>query len=156
MRGPERSRRRFVVDANVFVAAIKPFSTPDQKSRKDTKTLSLLVRLIVEERLELVGSSRLADEYRRYAEELESETSTLILNQLMSKMKIVEVDEKTLMRCKPYLPAEESADVVHAATSLETGAILITNDRDFDRIGRSGIIQIWGISEAIRRLLINQ
>ena len=66
-------------------------------------------------------------------DELNSETSTLILRELMGKVKIVKVEERALMRCKPYLPVEENADVVHAATSLQADATLITNDRDFER-----------------------
>lgn len=148
----ERNRKRFVVDSNVFVAAIKPFSKP-VKPHKDTKTLSLLIKLIVNERFELVGNSRLVDEYRRLADELNSGTSRLILRELMAKVKISGVDERALMRCKPYLPKEEGADLMHAATSLQTRAVLITNDKDFDRIGRSGVIEVWSISEAIRKLL---
>ncbi|MDG6901185.1 MAG: PIN domain-containing protein [Nitrososphaerota archaeon] len=153
MSGPERSTGRFVVDTNVFVAAIKPFTKPGQESRKDTRALSLLVELIVNERVELVGSSRLVDEYRRYAEELESETANLLPTQLTDKMRVVELDERALARCRRYLPADASADVMHASASLQTGAILITNDRDFDRIRRSGLIQVWSIGEAMGRLL---
>lgn len=56
----EKSTRRFVVDTNVFVAAVKPFSKPVQQMRKDTKTLSLLTRLITDQEIELIGNSRLA------------------------------------------------------------------------------------------------
>jgi len=100
-----------------------------------------------------VGNSRLVDEYKRLAEELNSETSRLILRNLIEKMKIVEIEEAILTHCKPYLPANESADVIHAATSLQTAATLITNDRDFDKIKQSRIIKVWSISEAIRNLL---
>ncbi|MBI2937993.1 MAG: PIN domain-containing protein [Thaumarchaeota archaeon] len=156
MSEPEKRIRRFVIDTNVFVSAIKPFSKHIRESHKDVNTLSLLIKLIVNEDLELVGNSRLVDEYKRLAEKLDSETSRLILRNLTRKMKIVEVNVEALMNCKPYLPAEESADVIHAATSLQTNAILITNDRDFDRIGRSEIIRVWSISEAIRNLLTNE
>jgi len=138
----ERRIRRFVIDTNVFVAAINPFLNPIQRPHKDTKTLKLLIKLIVNEELELIGNSRLVDEYKRLAEELNSETSRLILRELMGKVKIVNVLEEALMRCKPYLPAKESADVMHAATSLQTDAILITNDTDFDRIRQLRIIQV--------------
>jgi len=142
-----------VVDTNVFVAAVKPFSGPIQKIRGDTKTLSLLVKLITDEEIELIGNSRLAGEYRRLAEELGSKTSKLILQQLMAKTKIVGVSERVLRRCKSYLPERESADVIHAATCLQTEAVLITNDTDFSKIKRSGIIKVWSISEALRKIL---
>jgi len=149
----EKSTRRFVVDTNVFVAAVKPFSRPVQRMRKDTKTLSLLTGLITDQELELVGNSRLAGEYSRLAEELNSKTSRLILQQLMAKMKIVGVGEKELRRCRPYLPEKESADVLHVATCLQTKAVLITNEAHFDKMKQSRIIEVWSIGEAIRRLL---
>ena len=43
---------------------------------------------------------------------------------------------------------------MHAATCLQAKAVLITNDRDFDRIKESGIIEVWSIREAIRRLSV--
>jgi hypothetical protein len=33
----------------------------------------------------------------------------------------------------------------HAATSLQEGAVLITNDRHFDRINAEKIIEVWSI-----------
>lgn len=152
MSEPERSARRFVVDTNVFAAAIKPFSKP-AKSRKGTKTLSLLLKLITSERIELVGNSRLVDEYERLSEELRSETSELILKQIMGKTSMLEIRDDSLARCEPYLPKGQSADLIHAATALQTDAVLITNDKDFGKIGRVRVIKVWSISEAIRRLL---
>jgi predicted nucleic acid-binding protein len=87
------------------------------------------------------------------AEELVSKTGRLILQQIMAKMRMVEVGEKALRRCKPYLPEKESAGVIHAATCLQTKAILITNDADFNEVRGAGIIEVRSISEAIRRIL---
>lgn len=153
MSGLGKSTRRFVIDTNIFVAAVKPFTKPARKVRRDSRTLSLLIKLITDEQIELIGNIRLASEYGRLAEEFNSKTSRLILRQLTEKMTIVVVDENALRQCKPYLPEKESADVIHAATSLQTRAVLITNDTDFDKIRRSGIIKVWSISEAIRRIL---
>jgi len=152
MNRPEKGERRFVVDTNVFVAAVKPFSKPAPDVRKGTKTLSLLVKLITDERPEIIGNSRLVAGYSRLAEELDSKTSRLILQQLAAKMETIEVSEEASGRCRPYLPKRESADVIHAATCLQAKAILITNDADFDRIRKAGVIEVWGISEAIRRM----
>jgi predicted nucleic acid-binding protein len=150
---------RFVVDTNVFVAAIKPFSKrPEKKSRgatgkeEETRTLSLLIKLIVGEELELVGNSILVDEYRRLAEELESETSSSILKQLIEKLLVVEVKEDFPKKCEVYLPESETADIAHAPTCLQVDAILITNDRDFSKIRESGIVRVWNITEAIGQL----
>ena len=149
----ESGPRRFVVDANVFVSAIKPFARSGRKARTDTGSVALLVRLITDAELELFGSLWLFDEYKRLAEELKSETSELILGRLTAKMReVTEVGEEAVSRCTPYLPDREAADVLHAATCLQAKAVLITNDKDFDRIKESGVIEVWSISEAIRKL----
>ena len=147
---------RFVVDTNVFVAAIKPFSKSGHgRASTETSSLALLLRLINDDELELFANKWLLDEYKRLGEELSSETSDLILGQLAAKMReATELEEKAVARCRPYLPDREDADVLHAATCLQSRAVLITNDRDFDRIKESGIIEVWSISHAIRRLSI--
>ena len=153
----KRATRRFVVDANVFVAAIKPFSERNRSASTDTGSLALLMRLVTDPELELIGSLWLFDEYKRLAEELNSETSALILGRLTRKMReVTEIGEEAVARCGPYLPEREAADVVHAATCLQSGAVLITNDRDFERIKDSGVIEVWNISEAIKKLLIRE
>jgi|SRR5438445_7332792 len=81
--------RRFVVDTNVFVAAIKPFSGRSRTASTDTGSLALLMRLVTDSELELFGSLWLLDEYKRLAEELNSETSVLILGRLTGKMREV-------------------------------------------------------------------
>ncbi len=148
--------RRFVVDTNVFVAAIKPFSKSGHgRSSTDTGSLALLLRMINDNELELFANRWLLDEYKRLGEELNSETSELILGQLTAKMReVTELEEMAVARCRPYLPEREAADVLHAATCVQSKAVLITNDRDFDRIKESGIIEIWSIGEAIRKLSI--
>ena len=55
----ETSIRRFVIDANVFVASVKPFSKPAKQAYENTKTLSLLIHLITDETIELINNSRL-------------------------------------------------------------------------------------------------
>jgi predicted nucleic acid-binding protein len=90
------------------------------------------------------------------AEGLNSRTSQLILDQLIGTRVVVELAEDALQLCKPYLPAKESADIGHAATCLQTKAVLITNDSDFDQIKQSGTIEVWSISEAMRKLLTEE
>ena len=131
----ESAPRRFVVDTNVFVSAIKPFSRRGRKARTDSGSLPLLLRLITDTELELFGNPWLFDEYKRLAEELSSETSELILGQLTGKMReVAGIGDQAAARCRPYIPEREAADIMHAATCLQTKAVLITNDRDFDRI----------------------
>jgi predicted nucleic acid-binding protein len=33
--------------------------------------------------------------------------------------------------CRPFFPESQYADIVHAATCLEAGAIIVTNDAHF-------------------------
>jgi predicted nucleic acid-binding protein len=47
----------------------------------------------------------------------------------------------------------EMSDIVHAATCLYADAVLITNDRHFDKIKKAGIIEVWSNAKAIKRLL---
>jgi len=63
--------------------------------------------------------------------------------------------EEEVERCKPFFPDNQAADIVHAATCLHAGAVLISNDRHFERIERAGLIEVWTISEAIKNLLTN-
>lgn len=154
MSAQEKHTKSFVVDTNLFVAAIKPFSRLSRRSRSaETKSLSLLVKLIMSDELELKGNSILMNEYRRFAQELHSEASRLILKQLIEKTAVVDVTEYSIDRCKPYFPTLESADIIHAATCLQTDSILITNDRHFREIKESGKIVVWSITEAMRNLL---
>jgi hypothetical protein len=55
--------------------------------------------------------------------------------------------------CMRFIPENEFADAVHAATCLEAGAILISNDAHFDEIKESELIEVWKISEAIGNIL---
>jgi predicted nucleic acid-binding protein len=151
--GRRSGPRRFVVDTNVFVAAIRPFSRSRRKASMGTRSLALLLRLINDADVELFANLLLLDEYKRLGEELDSETSDLILGQLTARThEVGGLDERAVARCRPYLPPREDADVLHAATCLQLGAVLITNDKDFDRIRDSRVIEVWSISEAIERL----
>jgi len=61
--------------------------------------------------------------------------------------------EGELSQCAVFFPESELADMIHAACCLSTEAILITNDRHFDRIKENGLITVWNIVEAIKNLL---
>ena len=141
-----RSRRSILLDTNVFISAVKD-------PRKQTDTLRLILHLVESEDVRLVGHVLLAEEMVRYAEEFGSETASWMLGALLKKMRLVTVSENLVRLCRGYVKTPGLADVVHAAVCLKADAVLITNDRHFDRIGDEGIIEIWGISEAIERLL---
>ena len=135
----------FLLDNNVFVSAIKD-------PARETATLKLILEMIRDKDIGLVGNEFLAEEMARYAEAFSSETAALLLHALISKMDI-EVQERYIAACRSIMGTEDPADVLHAATCLQTGATLITNDRHFDTIRDEGIIEVWSTAEAIRRLL---
>ena len=143
-----------MVDANVFVAAVKPFAM-QQRPRRIPRSLSLLLRLITDAELELFASQPLLDEYRRLARELRSETSTLILNQLSAKAHEVTEIKAEIETCRHYIPEKEAADIHHAVAALHSEAVLISNDKHFDKIRDAGTINVWSISEAMRRLSVS-
>lgn len=91
MSKPEKSTKLFVIDTNVFVAAIKPFTKASAK-KEIPSTFALIMRLLADD-IQLVANARLVSEYRRLAKELNSPTSTILLEQLVKKMKIIEVKE---------------------------------------------------------------
>lgn len=55
--------------------------------------------------------------------------------------------------CAQFFPESELSDIVHAATCLYTGTILITNDNHFNKIRRAGLIEVWSNTKAIKKLL---
>jgi predicted nucleic acid-binding protein len=135
----------FLVDTNVFISAIKD-------PKKQTSSLSLILHLIGEPSIGLVGNDMLVEEMLRYAELLRSETAATILYALISKTEIVRVRENYIKVCKSYIETQEKADIIHAGTCLQTGAILVSNDRDFNKIRDEGVIKVWSITEAIQNL----
>lgn len=142
-----RSIRPFLVDTNLFIAAIK-------NPKKETASLRLLLELIDDTTIKLIGSEFLIMELEKYAQIFDSKRGKEILQKLINKMELVEIDEKFLRLCKSYFPEEEIIDIYHAATCLQTGAIIVTNDRHFDKINDEKIIEVWSISKAIEKFEI--
>jgi len=140
------STQTFLLDSNVFIAAIK-------NPRKQTETLRLIVRLIEDSKIRLVADELLLEEMLRYAELLNSQTEATIVEALLSKTSLIRVSKNYRKICKAYIETPDRADILHAGTCLQTGATLITNDHHFDRIRKEDIINVWTITEAIGRLL---
>ncbi len=136
---PGRSTR-FLIDTNLFIAAIK---------RGKTRSTELFL-VMLDGLWELVADDILISEYERYARKFEADA---FLKILQSKVVVIEQSEDDILICKPFFPPTEGADIVHAATCLHAGAILISNDAHFKRIKEEGLIKVWSISEAIKRLL---
>ncbi len=137
-----KSIRRFLVDTNLFIAAIK-------NPKKETASLKLLLELIDNTNIVLIGNEFLIMELEKYAQVFESKRGKEILLKLIDKTEVANVDEKFLRLCKSYFPEEELIDIYHAATCLQESAVVITNDRHFDKINDEKIIEVWSISKAI-------
>lgn len=131
---------KFLIDTNLFVAAAKCGKT---------KSTELLVRLI-EGNWDLVADDILISEYERYSFKFGAHAFFRLIR---SKVIVIEQSEEDILKCKPFFPPGSGADAVHAATCFHAGAILISNDAHFDRIKEAGIIEVWSISDAIKKLL---
>ncbi len=143
----EKSIRLFLVDTNLFIASIK-------NPKKETTSLKLLLGLIDDATIALIGNEFLIMEMEKYVHAFKSERGKEILQKLIDKMDVMDVNEKFLRICKSYFPEEELIDIYHAATCLQEGAILITNDRHFDKINDEEIIEVWSISKTIKEFEI--
>ena len=134
-----------LLDANVFVSAIKPVP-------RVTDSLRLLVHLL-DAGVRLVGNEVLAEEYLRYAQLLPSPTAAALAASILGRMEIIHVEERFVHACAPYFGAKSAKDCVHAATCLQLGATLVSNDHDFDAVDRAGVIRRMTIGEAVRHWL---
>lgn len=146
MQRSKKSMWTFLPDTNLFVSALK-------KPKKKPYSLDLLLELINNEDIDLVGNKYLAREMERYREKLKSPMARELLLSLKKKMRIVNVDRDSILACKDYFPESELSDVVHAATCMKEGSIIITNDKHFDKICSEGLIEVWNITKAIKELL---
>ena len=88
----ERPTRAFLLDTNVFVAAVKD-------PRRETATLRLLVGLLGKEDAEIVGDEYWAEELLRYAEEFRSETATWLVGALLNRARLVRIAPKCVKLC---------------------------------------------------------
>ncbi len=98
----------------------------------------------------LIGNEFLIMEMEKYAQVFESMRGKEILQKLIDNTEVIDVDEKLLRLWKSYFSEDELIDIYHAATCLQEGAILITNDRHFDKLNDEKIIEVWSISKAIK------
>lgn len=146
MRRPRPATQNFLLDTNLLISALK-------EPRRQTDTLRLILKIIEEPSISLVGNDLLVEEMARYAELLGSETAAILLHALIAKMEILPIQENYRTICKSYIDTPDKADVLHAATCLQTNAVLITNDHHFNRIRDEGIIRVWNTTETIRKLL---
>lgn len=133
-----------LLDTTVYVAAVR-------HPNRQTGTFRLLARLLRGADVRLVGDDVLAREYLRYAQVFPSPTAAALATALADAMERVAVRERILLACAPFFRPEQVADCVHAGACLQTGAVLVTNDRHFDPIRKAGVIPVLTAAEAIRR-----
>lgn len=145
MKRSGRLIRRFLLDTNVFIAAIK-------HPKKRTTTLRLILKLIEDRTIELAGNKFLVEEMLRYLEEFGSETAATLLGAPLNKTKIIDVRRTHVRACQPYF-TRDPIDILNAATCLQSDATLISNDKDFNTIRDEGIIKVWTISKAVDEIL---
>ncbi len=136
--------RLFFPDTNLFVAAIRG---------RRTDSLRLLLLLVEKEEFDLIGNEILIAECHRYAETFPSAAAVDVLARVVDKIRLVQPADRFQLACEPFFSVGSMADVIHAATCLESGAILISNDHHFDAIASAGLIRVLTLTEAVRRLL---
>ena len=142
---PAAGTRTFLLDTNVFVAAVK-------HPTGESATLRLLLDVLRRGDIALVGNDLWLEEMLRYAEAFRSETASQLIAALVQKTRFVRVDASFRAVCRRFMTTPDPADVLHAATCLQERAVLVTNDRHFDRIREEGIVEVWDITKATRSL----
>ncbi len=130
---------KFLIDTNVFIAAVK---------KGWTKTTELVLHLLSNPEFVLVANDVLLAEYERYAKAFDAEN---FLEFMRFRITIVNPSDDVIRTCMQYFPENKVADAVHAATCLKTNAVLITDDKHFDLIGKAGLIEVWNASEVSPR-----
>jgi predicted nucleic acid-binding protein len=135
-----RNIQRFLVDTNLFISAIKKWA----------RSTDLLIYLLTDPEVELIGNDVLLAEYSKFSSELRAPEFFELIHSVVI---IDNPSEEYVSDCKQYFPKNQMADAVHAATCLQSNAVLISNDKHFDKIREMKIIEVWKISEAIEKLL---
>ena len=133
-----------LLDTNVFVAAVR-------HPTRETATFRFLVSLLERDDLRVVANDVLAEEYVRYARAFPSPTASALVSALLARSEIVRVEDRFLLACAPFLGSADVSDRVHAATCLQTGAVLVSNDRDFEAVRKAGLVDVRTVTEALRR-----
>lgn len=146
MKRLKRNMQQFLVDANVFVAAVK---NPEKKAG----AFDLILELISNDEIRLIGNDLLYLEFERYSQKFKSKTASNLIKRLIDKMISVEVNKDYIKKCSEYFAKDNIVDIVHAATCLQENSRMITNDRHFDKISKNKVIEVWSISKAIETLL---
>jgi predicted nucleic acid-binding protein len=136
----------YLLDTNVFVAAIR-------SGERQTVSFRLIARLVGDPMARLVGDPLLVAEYSRYAEIFPSAAAVRVLASLLGRIEVVNPAPRFQRACLAYFKPGEGVDGLHASVCLQTGALVISNDRGFDSIAAAGLIRRLTITEAVRAFL---
>ena len=101
---PGKNIRRFLVDTNLFIAAIK-------NPKRETASLRLLMELTDDTTIVLIGNEFLIMEMEKYAQVFESKRGKEILRKLIDKTEVMVVNENFLRLCKSYFPEDQLIDI---------------------------------------------
>ncbi len=136
-----RRDSRFVLDNNLVIAAVESGWT---------KSTNLLMTILLSD-ADLFVNDELLLEYERYIHRVLGLYHLCLL--ISNRAQNIDPSRQSLEACRPFFPESQYADIVHAATCLEAGATIITNDAHFKRIQEAGLIEVWSISKALREVL---
>jgi len=100
---------------------------------------------------DLFVNDELLLEYERYIHRVLGLCHLYLL--ISNRAQRIDPSRQSLDVCRPFFPESQYADIVHAATCLEAGATIVTNDAHFKKIQEAGLIEVWSISEAMREIL---
>lgn len=137
---------RILLDNNIYVAAI-------HDPVRNTASLKLIIEIIQNRQIKLIGNKYLLEEMSRYSEAFPSPTALMLLRALITKIQIVNVEERYIKLCKNYLNYSNPVDIIHAASCLQTDSILVSNDRHFDKLKQEKIITVWNTKEALEHMV---
>lgn len=136
---------RFLADNTLFVTGIK--ALPKHR----TNSLKVLLHLIDHEDLELIVDDVLKREYEKYGKKFGGKKTGRLIQSLLDKAREVEPEKRFIRIVKPYFNDEsDPEDMIHAATTLQEDATIITNDSDFQEIREEEILEIWDHTKAMQ------
>ncbi|OLS13571.1 MAG: putative nucleic acid-binding protein, contains PIN domain [Promethearchaeota archaeon CR_4] len=82
----------------------------------------------------LVGNPILIEEMSKYQVAFDSPTASALLLLLKQKTQVIIPKNQTIIECKKYFPETQFKDVLHTATAMEMNAVLVTNDKHFNKM----------------------
>lgn len=114
--------------------------------------LDLILECINNKEISLVGNPILIEEMTKYQVAFDSPTANALFLLLRQKTSIIIPKEETIAECRKYFPETQFKDILHAATAMDAKAVVLTNDKHFNKIKETGKLEVWDIPTAINLL----